>query len=419
MRRIKALVLVLGVCLAGFTCCLLGVMVRQAKELWVQARLSVGTDLLEQLTITDRSGAPIYDGGYNEEELTRRSTFHIIGDLYGSLPNAVLTRQQTEATTPSFLTGFRSEPQTIQLTLDLRLQNAAYSLLQDGGYRGAVVVLDYTTGDVLVMTSTPSVDAENPDNYEDGAFLCKALLTYAPGSTMKAVTAAAGLEKDTAAAEAFAYTCGGFDDYARCADTTAHGAQHLRDILIHSCNCGIGAFARTLLAPEELNEFALSAHLLASDIPSDFPGQASGTLDAEDDLTWSAIGQSTDLLTPISLCAFYAAIANQGVWIAPHLLTETEPVGECIIARSTAQYLVDAMTPVAANAGIACSAFGKTGTAELDDAPPHGWFIISLTDEQAPPYTIAVFLENCGGASYAKTLVATFTNHYLLGGDVS
>ena len=146
------------------------------------------------------------------------------------------------------------------------------------------------------------------------------------------------------------------DDYARCADTTAHGAQHLRDILIHSCNCGIGAFARTLLAPEELNEFALSAHLLASDIPSDFPGQASGTLDAEDDLTWSAIGQSTDLLTPISLCAFYAAIANQGVWIAPHLLTETEPVGECIIARSTAQYLVDAMTPVAANAGIASAA---------------------------------------------------------------
>ena len=50
---------------------------------------------------------------------------------------------------------------------------------------------------------------------------------------------------------------------------------------------------------------------------------------------------------------------------------------------------------------------GKTGSAELDDAPPHGWFIISLTDEQAPPYTIAVFLENCGGASYAKTLVAT------------
>ena len=47
MRRIKALVLVLGVCLAGFTCCLLGVMVRQAKELREQARLSVGTDLLE------------------------------------------------------------------------------------------------------------------------------------------------------------------------------------------------------------------------------------------------------------------------------------------------------------------------------------------------------------------------------------
>lgn len=290
------------------------------------------------------------------------------------------------------------------------------TLLQNHDYNGAIVVMDYTTGEILAMVSTPSVDVLDPEDFEAGAFLCKATTAYAPGSTMKAVTAAAVLEKNTAAAEAFTYDCTGADSYASCYQTTAHGVQHLDTILSHSCNCGTGAIARTMLLPDELNRYAQNAHLLDADIIRDFDCQ-SGNIDANDDLTWSAIGQSADLVTPVGMCAFYSAIANDGIMVSPHLFSGTETEEKRIMRTDTARYISDALIPVAASTDVACTAFGKTGSAEVEGADAHSWFVCSLMDENAPTYTIAVFLENGGGAYYAKLLLAEFTNLYILGGD--
>ena len=87
-----------------------------------------------------------------------------------------------------------------------------------------------------------------------------------------------------------------------------------------------------------------------------------------------------------------------------------------IMCTDTARYISDALIPVAASTDVACTAFGKTGSAEVEGADAHSWFVCSLMDENAPTYTITVFLENGGGAYYAKLLLAEFTNLYILGG---
>lgn len=416
VKKAKALLIALGVILILFALLLISVMSKHSDELDAYLRSYAAADHYRNITIADRSGAMIYDGGFSDDSSTRLSTFHIIGDQNGSLPSSILTKEQDNPLEISRLNGYRPSQTELQLTIDLPLQIGAYTLLQNHDYNGAIVVMDYTTGEVLAMVSTPSVDVLYPEDFEAGAFLCKATTAYAPGSTMKAVTAAVVLEKNTAAAEAFTYDCTGADSYASCYQTTAHGVQHLDTILSHSCNCGTGAIARTMLLPDELNRYAQNAHLLDADIIRDFDCQ-SGNIDANDDLTWSAIGQSADLVTPVGMCAFYSAIANDGIMVSPHLFSGTETEEKRIMRTDTARYISDALIPVAASTDVACTAFGKTGSAEVEGADAHSWFVCSLMDENAPTYTIAVFLENGGGAYYAKLLLAEFTNLYILGGD--
>lgn len=415
VKKAKALLIALGVILILFAFLLISVMSKHSDELNAYLRSYAAVDHYRNIKIADRSGTTIYDGGFSDDSSTRLSTFHIIGDQNGSRPSSILAKEQDKPLEISRLTGYRPSQTELQLTIDLPLQIGAYTLLQNHDYNGAIVVMDYTTGEILAMVSTPSVDVLDPEDFEAGAFLCKATTAYAPGSTMKAVTAAAVLEKNTAAAEAFTYDCTGADSYASCYQATAHGVQHLDTILSHSCNCGTGAIVRTMLLPDELNRYVQNAHLLDADIICDFDCQ-SGNIDANDDLTWSAIGQSADLVTPVGMCAFYSAIANDGIMVSPHLFSDTEMEEKRIMCTDTARYISDALIPVAASTDVACTAFGKTGSAEVEGADAHSWFVCSLMDENAPTYTITVFLENGGGAYYAKLLLAEFTNLYILGG---
>lgn len=415
VRKAKVLLIILVAILLLFTALVIGVMRRHSEELDAYLRDYAAIDRYRNITITDRSGTLIYDGSFSDDTVTRLSTFHIVGDQNGSLPSSILAKEQDKPVEISILNGYQPSQTELQLTIDLPLQNGAYTLLQNHGCNGAIIVMDYTTGELLTMVSTPSVDVLEADTFEAGAFLCKATTAYPPGSTMKAVTAAAVLEKNGAAAKTFTYYCTGADGYARCYQTTAHGEQHLDSILSHSCNCGTGAIARTMLLPEELNRCAQNTHLLDADIIRDFDCQP-GNIDANDDLTWSAIGQSTDLVTPVGMCAFYSSVANGGIMVSPHLFSDTETEQTRIMRPDTAQYISGALIPVAAGTDVGCTAFGKTGSAEVEGADAHSWFVCSLTDENAPTYTIAVFLENGGGAYYAKLLLAEFTNLYILGG---
>lgn len=410
------LFLLFGVFIFSLFGLVIGAMANHSGELDAYLEDYAEANRYRNINIADRNNVPIYTGSFSDNDTVRLSTFHIVGDRNGSLPSSILSTEQEKPLQISRLNGYQPQPVEIQLTIDLDLQTAAYTYLRNQGYNGSIVVMNYETGDLITMVSTPSVDVFDPENYEAGAFLNKATTSYAPGSTMKGVTAAAVLEKNSAAAKTFTYECYGVDDYARCYQTTEHGAEHLNDILPNSCNCGTGAIARTMLLPDELDRYVHEIGLVDETIITDFHSQT-GNIDASEDLTWSAIGQSADLVTPVAMTAFYAAVANDGVLSAPHLFMDTEAETQRIMRSDNAQYIADALQTVPENAGVQCEAFGKTGSAELADAPAHSWFVVSLTDENAPPYTITVFLENGGGSIYGKLVLADFVNTFLLGGE--
>lgn len=84
-------------------------------------------------------------------------------------------------------------PITVQTTIDRTLQQRVEQIVaQHGMEKGAVVLLDVRTNDVVALASTPAIDERDP--YKDGAMENKALLPQVPGSVFKIVVAAAAFE---------------------------------------------------------------------------------------------------------------------------------------------------------------------------------------------------------------------------------
>ena len=367
----------------------------------------------KNIHIYDSAGTPIYDGGFSDDDVIRKSTFHIVGDRNGSLPKSLLSKESKKEPEISKLSGYSSREVDINLTIDLSLQKSAYNALAEKGYNGCIVVIDYLTGEIKAMVSLPTVDVLNTKYIKDGAFINKAVSVYPPGSVFKAVTVAAALESNPMVKD-YTYDCSGVQNHIVCNGRTAHGHVNLNKILEASCNCAISYLANTMLSGEKLNRYAEQFKLTSSDIAADISVKK-GSLDATDDLMWSANGQSKDMFSPLSVAMFYGAIANNGIFkeLKIYQNTDNSP-SERIMSEATANLLSEAMTPLCKKSGIKCGAFGKTGTAQLDNKPSHAWFVCSLKDNSAPTYTIVTFLEHGNKSAEAKSITKEFINRCII-----
>ncbi|MEY5027021.1 MAG: Stage sporulation protein, partial [Verrucomicrobiota bacterium] len=143
----------------------------------------------------------------------------------------------------------------VYLTIDARMQYIVERALRDAGVgRGAAVVADPNTGEVLAMASVPSynpnvfipsiarADWQKIREDETHPMTNRAVQGYAPGSTYKAVSALAGLKKGLTAKNAF--SCAGGVSYGakymKCwvleKHLPPHGSLFLPDALKYSCN---------------------------------------------------------------------------------------------------------------------------------------------------------------------------------------
>lgn len=366
----------------------------------------------KNIYIYDCNGTPIYTGGFSDDSVLRLATFHIIGDKNKSIPNALLTTMYPEVYSSNIFNGYSPVKKECHLTIDLKLQTAAYKLLSNGGYRGTIIVSDYTTGEIKAMVSTPSVDVYNTESIEDGAFLNKAICCYPPGSVFKSVTVASVLEKEPSAKD-YSFTCSGRMRHISCFNQTAHGEQTLSDALSNSCNCGISAFAQEYITPRYLDSYTEKSNITSDSIISDFKIKA-GNINANDDLMWAANGQSQNMVTPIGVVSFYNAIANNGIQHQLKLLKTSPSTEAQIMSPSTSSFIKTSLAEVTGKLDISCCSFGKTGTAELDNANSHSWFICCLNDSKAPTYTVLVFLEHGGMSNLAKELSCRYITNAIL-----
>lgn len=370
-------------------------------------------DSYKTIHIYDSSGIPIYDAGFSGDDVIRKSMFHIVGDRYGSLPNSILTQNCKEERKVSKLFGYTPKNTTINLTIDIQLQKAAYIALVNSGYNGCITIIDYSTGEIKAMVSTPTVDVFDTSYIQDKSYINKAISTYPPGSVFKAVTVAAALEINPTLKN-YNYICSGTQNHIVCYGQTAHDQVDLNKALEVSCNCAVSNLAKTSLTSDMLDNYAEKFKLTGSDIVADMK-ISQGSIESGDDLMWAANGQSKDMFSPLSIAMFYGTIANNGVFRQLKIMQESDnSATEQIMSSYTANTLAEAMTALCKKAGIQCDAFGKTGTAQLDNQAAHAWFVCSLNDVDAPPYTIVTFLEHGEESVDAKNLTAEFINNNVL-----
>lgn len=360
-------------------------------------------------TILDRNGVVLYssdEDGYSfaEDWSTRVSCYHLLGDPNGNVRTGALRQFRDRLAGYSFVEGATSG-KTISLSVDSTLNVTAYSAL--AGRNGAVMLMDYTTGEVLCMVSSPGDDPENPSSEPaDGTYLNKCLSSsFTPGSVFKLVTLAAAIDNIPDLFERSLW-CEGemIVDGALLTCTGNHGSQTIEQALANSCNCAFGTLALEL-GPELMAEYAEKLGMTASlqldgmdVLPGSFTKGGAGSVG----LAWSGVGQYEDLVCPYATLRYVSAIANGGSVYEPTLLghgsldRETE-----LLSAETAQRIAEMMNYNVQNAygswvfpGLDVSA--KTGTAEVGDGTSHAWMTGFLNDP-AHPYAFVVILEHAGG----------------------
>ena len=313
-------------------------------------------------------------------------------------------------------------------TLDYGLQSTAAQALGDA--RGAVVVLDADTGDVLTMYSSPTFNPNDMDNVwnsvhsEEGSestvLLNRATQgMYAPGSTFKVITALEYMRehKDY---ENYTHICEGegvFDGIEiRCSSGNVHGEVTLQDSIAQSCNTSFANIGENEIDIDKLHNLAEDL-LYNKELPLSISYYESQfVLDGKSDLTeipQTVIGQGETLTTPIHNAMIMQAICNGGVMMKPNLVKRIESVeGEVqkkvkpkscgtVIDGELANQIIPMLREVCltgtasgylADKPYTCA--GKTGTAEYDNnGNCNSWFV-GFTNVDDPDIVVSVIVED-------------------------
>ena len=358
------------------------------------------------------------------------------------------------------------DPKGLTLTLSWDLQMAAVAAL--GNRRGAVVMLDPTTGEILALASTPTYDAsaitdprtaramfENLQADKARPLLPRATLgQYVPGSVFKIVTAVAGLGsgaitpattfKQQPAAEKTGLLVGGFR--VRDGHHTATASTPLDLVGATEVSCNI-YYALTGLQTGggALTDYAQRMGFGAA-LPFDLPtavsqvtngnGQQPGGFKDDVELANASYGQAETLVTPLQMALVASTIANDGVLMQPRLVASmTGRGGTRTIGPKTMDGIISAANAQAINAAMVAAVegplgrqfttgakvpgvttAGKSGTAELGGTgEPHSWFI-GFAPAEAPTVVIAVLVEQAGrGAEVAAPIAGDLMTLYLKG----
>ena len=360
--------------------------------------------------IIDRNGVTLYSSGedgvsYAADGTVRLATYHLIGDSIGNVRTGALRQFRDRLTGYSFVSG-TSSGKTLQLTVDSSLNAVAYNAL--AGRDGAVMLVNYETGEILCMVSTPADDPSSPSaSPAEGTYINKCLsASFVPGSVFKLVTLAAAIENIPDLFER-SFWCEGQSVIggAELNCTGSHGSQTIEQALANSCNCAFGAIAVELGA-DTLADYAGKLGI-TQELSLDGITVPAGKFDKAEagsiGLAWSGIGQYNDLVVPYALVRYVCAIANGGSAYEPTLLghgsldRETE-----LLSADTAARIAEMMNHNVQTAYGGQWTFpnlnvsAKTGTAEVGDGTSHAWMTGFLNDPNHP-YAFVVLIEHAGG----------------------
>jgi peptidoglycan glycosyltransferase len=345
------------------------------------------------------------------------------------------------------------------MSLSLALQREAVKLL--GKDRGAVVMLDPRSGEVLVLASTPTYDASaiaDPATSEKAFSALREdpampLLPrasqglYVPGSVFKIVTAGAGLATgaitpattypEQPPAEEDGLLVSGFRVRDGHHPKTGDRALDLVGATEVSCNI---YYALTGLATGGAGLVDVAGRFgFGDELPFELPtatsqvtngeGSEPGGFKDDVELANAAYGQAETLATPLQMALVAATVANDGLLMEPHVVTaltdgsgrvqRIEPASVRRVSTPTTRSDPDVMTQAVEEAGkeytgakVPVPTAGKSGTAGWAARGASLWFI-GFAPADAPRVALAVLVENGGrggerAAPIAGSLMAAY-----------
>ena len=289
------------------------------------------------------------------------------------------------------------------LTIDASVQRLAEQQLDQvirdqSATGGTVIVMDVQTGAILAMANRPSFDPNAFSGFDPATFSNPAVnALYEPGSTMKVITMAAGLETGAITPKSVFYDAPGYLTVDRYKITNLYGATYghesMSEILQHSSNLGSAWIARET-GPDnfyaKLRDFGIG-----SPTGIDLPGEEAGIVNWPSNRDWRPINLSTNAfgqgitVTPIQMLTAVAAVANGGKLMRPYVVKELRQNGQIVrtneplvirqvISPQVSKEVVGMMTDVVDNVsfpfvGLSGYAVGsKSGTAQIP-APGGGY----------------------------------------------
>jgi penicillin-binding protein 2 len=378
----------------------------------------------------------------------------------------------------------RVEPEPggrVVLTIDLDLQRAAAEAFlstdpEKPDKMGAVVALDPRNGDILALVSKPGfdpnafaggIDSESwtglmTDEWEP---LTNRALSglYSPGSTYKAIVAAAGLAEKLVDPQATTF-CPGFYRMGRrvyrCWKRGGHGEMNLQDALKNSCDVYFYELG-VELGIDTLARYARGFGLgIGTGIR--LPGEEAGLIPTREwkervkkeewikgETVSAAIGQGFNLVSPLQLAVAYAALGNGGTRYVPRLVKrletwdgrvvseqDAEVSGQVPIAHELLEVVKQGLVAVVMGEGGTGAAArvkgievaGKTGTTQVvaldrvkdleDDEIPIRWrdhaLFAAFAPADSPEIAIAVLVEHAGagGGAVAAPIARKVLDRY-------
>jgi cell division protein FtsI/penicillin-binding protein 2 len=325
------------------------------------------------------------------------------------------------------------EGRNLYLTLDHTMQANAEAVLRQTiatwhAKAGTAIVLDPSTGGILAMAVEPGYDANGYPRAGSELQRNRAVTdTYEPGSTFKLVTVAGVLSEHLVTPQT-AFTL----PYSlRVADRVIHDAEPrgtvrytVSQILSHSSNIGAITLAK-MLGPDRLGSW-ISRFGFGSVTGLDFPGESPGIVLPVDQWSGSTIGNvpigQGIAVTAIQMATAYAAIANGGVWVEPHLLDHggggpPQVHRRRIVTKAVANEIRTMLEDVVADGTGTLAAVpgyevaGKTGTAQIPDS--HGYStskyvssFVGFVPASKPRLVVLVKIEQPQGAIWGGVVAA-------------
>ncbi|WP_195955579.1 penicillin-binding transpeptidase domain-containing protein [Clostridium saudiense] len=339
----------------------------------------------------------------------------------------------------------------IKLTIDSTLQNNSYTQLN--GEKGAVTAVDPISGEVLALVSSPSYDSNmfttyvtktkaaerEANNYTDT--VNRFSKTYAPGSTMKLITAAIGLNtgkiNPDESIEINGLTWQKDSSWGNYKITRVENVSpvSLREAAKHSDNIYFAQAALNIGSDDLIS--GIKGFGIGEEMTFEYPMTDSsisndGSLNSEILLADTGYGQGELMVTPLNMALAYSALANNGNIMTPRLVLSDNSTAsiwkESAIKPENLQTLIEDFSAMVNDEdGHAYemkideyNIAAKTGTAEIkssqDDTngTENGWFVaVDTTSSKLAIATIIEDVKDRGGSSIPIPMVKNIMEEYL------